>query len=427
MLPQARRFHCLILITCLALLGACGGSSNGTGTDASFVDTDGPFTVEVFNGYGSGVYAAGETVHVWSAVSTSNEVAQPWTGDASLLAEPNEWRSSFVMPPRDVALFANTQSQALNLTVEQFTGSTSVPKRVRYYLPPGMRGVVIFSHGTGGSSTFIESTEAFVLALALVREGYGVLGTESEEAASGDAGPDDKIRWNTRFTVDNIDLNNLQILFDDLETRGLIPAGTPKFALGMSAGGSQSHFLGTVGASAVADEFPQLRFNAVVAYCADATASRSARLSTTPSAWFMCGAENNPEVSNDEAYENSRMLAARGIPTDYTEHPPSPLYEGRFTRITGFPQETSALIADELRAAGFVDDDGFINTDGDVISQFVIDNPGSFPAIIAQTEYLRALRSQVKAMRAEHAMYADYTQRNVQWFERFNPNPQAGI
>ena len=86
MLPQARRFHCLILITCLALLGACGGSSNGTGTDDSFVDTDGPFTVEVFNGYGSGVYAAGETVHVWSAVSTSNEVALTWTGDASLLA-----------------------------------------------------------------------------------------------------------------------------------------------------------------------------------------------------------------------------------------------------------------------------------------------------------------------------------------------------
>jgi hypothetical protein len=250
------------------------------------------------------MYAPGQTVHVWSAVSTTNEVALPWTDEASLLAEMDEWHSTLVMPTHDVELVANTQSQEVTLNIELFNGSTSLPKTVRYYFPPAMRGVVIFSHGTGGSSTYIESTEAFAIALALVRNGYGVLGTESEESASGNAGPDGKIRWNTRFTADNVDLNNLQILFADFETRGLIPAGTPKFALGMSAGGSQSHFLGTIGASAVAGEFPQLRFNAVVAYCADATASKSATLSTTPSAWFMCGAEDNPEVSNEEAYQN---------------------------------------------------------------------------------------------------------------------------
>jgi hypothetical protein len=136
----------------------------------------------------------------------------------------------------------------------------------------------------------------------------------------------------------------------------------------------------------------------------------------------MCGAEDNPEVSNEEAYQNQQTLSARGIPTDYIEHPPSPLYNERFTRIAGISTETSTLIAEELRAAGFVDDDGFINTDGDAIGQFVIDNPGSFPTLLAQPGYLGAIRGQLKVMRAEHAMFADYTQRNINWFERFNPS-----
>ena len=46
---------------------------------------------------------------------------------------------------------------------------------------------------------------------------------------------------------------------------------------------------------------------------------------------------------------------------------------------------------------------------------------------IAQTASLGSIRSQVKTMRAEHAMYADYTQRNVEWFERFNPAASEDI
>ena len=411
--------HYFGLTSVLLVAGCSGGGGNG---DEYVESNDGENTLSVANGYGSGVYALGQTVHVWSAVSTTNQVALPWTDEASLLAEPDEWHSTLVMPAHDLELVANAQSQELTLTIELFNGSTSVPKTVRYYFPPAMRSVVIFSHGTGGSSNYIEGTEAFAIALALVQKGYGVLATDSEEAASGNAGPDGKSRWNMKFTADNVDLNNLQVLFADFETRGLISAGMPKFALGMSAGGSQSHFLGTIGASAVADDFPQLRFNAVVAYCADATASRSATLSTTPSAWFMCGAEDNPEVSNDEAYENHQTLSGRGIATDYIEHPPSPLFNERFTRIAGISTEASTLIAEELRAAGFVDDDGFINTDGDTISQLVIDNPGDFPTLLAQTGYLGSIRGQLKVMRAEHAMFADYTRRNINWFERFNPN-----
>jgi hypothetical protein len=397
-------------------------SRPGVGDSGTAADQ---FTLEVVGGFGSGVYTAGATVHVWSAASTSDGVVLPWGDDAGLLEEPAEWHSTFIMPARDVELVANTASLPLSLTVETFRGSTSRPKTVRYHLHSGMRGVVLFSHGTGGSNTFIEGTESFALARALVHAGYGVIGTEAEEAVAGDLSGDGKERWfaGPNFRSDNVDLRNLEGLFASLESRGLLQPDTPKFALGMSAGGAFSHFLGSVGASRVADDFPRLRFRAVVGYCSDATATRSAADSTTPSAWFMCGSEDNPEVSNAEARENSRLLGNRGIPTLYIEHAASPLYGERFSRIEGISTETSRRIGNELRTAGFVDADGFLIEDGDVIGQFVFENPTEFPTIVSQTESLGGIRAQVKAMRAEHAMYADFTARNIAWFDRFNTGP----
>lgn len=379
---------------------------------------DDTFAVSVVGGYGSGRYRPGSTVHVWSAASTTDQVVEPWVGDADLLEDPDEWHTSFVMPHRDVTLEAVSSDQRVQVRTETFQGATAVDKRVRYAFPPTMRGVVLFSHGTGGSDAFLESTEAFPLALALVADGFGVMAAQAEESASGDRNGDGKQRWSTRPRPTNTDLANLEVLFADFESRGLIPAGTPKFALGMSAGGSFSHFLGTVADTTVAPLFPQLRFRAVVAYCADATASGSATVSTTPSAWFMCGAEDNPEVSNAQARANETRLRARDIPTDYAELQPSPLYDERFARIEGIDTATSALMAAELLRAGYVDEAGFVTEDADRIAADVLADPGAFPTIASHPR-AAAVRSQIKAMRAEHAMYADFTRRTIDFFERF--------
>jgi len=149
------------------VLAACGGSGAGPSAAPPIERT-----VTVTGGYGSGSYRPGTTVHVWSAVSTTSGVAGRWSGDATLLVEPGEWHTSFVMPDRDVTLLANSTTQTLTLSVATFTGVTSVPKTVRYHFPPVMRGVVLISHGTGGTSDFIQRTEPFPLALALVADGY---------------------------------------------------------------------------------------------------------------------------------------------------------------------------------------------------------------------------------------------------------------
>jgi hypothetical protein len=430
-----RRSAAWLIVGVVVAAGCTAGSTTSTtdtvttvpaaSTSAAGTTTTTPageHRVTVEGGYGSGVYPPGATVHVWSAASTTGDVVQRWSGDAALLAEPDEWRTSFVMPARDVALVANSTSLSIEPIVETFTGLTSVAKTVRYVLPANLRGVVLFNHGTGGSGAFLESTEAFPLALALVADGYGVVSIDAEEAVAGDLNGDGKQRWVARATADNVDLGNLQLLFDSLEARGSIPAGTPKLALGMSAGGNFSHLLGTLAATPAAAAFPQLRFVAVVSFCADATASRSASLSTTPSAWYMCAAEDNPEVSNAEARANEARLRGRGVATDYAEHGASPLYDERFTRIEGIDAVTSAAIAAELRAAGFVDEAGFITLDGDEIAAVVAAEPTSFPTIMSIRQGA-AIRSQIKVMRAEHSMFADLTRRTIEFFDRFNPTP----
>ena len=423
MLSMVKRVHGVLIVAVAGLLAVGAPGAGASSTALAGAPTT--FDATVVGGYGSGSYAPGTVVHVWSAASTVDEVVQPWSGDADLLADSAEWHSTFVMPARDVTLVANRKPSTMALTVEQYPGGSDRLKTVRYHFPPAMRGVVLMSHGTGGSSRFIDGTEAFPLALALVDAGYGVVSTEAEEVVAGDQNGDGKIRWRTNYSTQNIDLQNLDALFANFQGRGLIPAGTPRFALGMSAGGSVSHFLGTVSNSSVAASFPHLRFNAVLAYCADATATQSGSLSTTPSAWFMCGAEDNPEVSNPQARANEAKLRSRGIPTDYLEHPPSPIYDERFTRIDGISVATSRAMVDELRAAGFVGANGLLDTDGDAIAAAVAADPASFPVTSSQTGALREIRSQVKVMRAEHSMYADATARTISFFDRFVAPPSA--
>jgi hypothetical protein len=317
-------------------------------------------------------------------------------------------------------LAAQTTTRSVTLKSEQFKGVTSVSKTVRYHFPANMRGVVMFNHGTGGSGRIIESAEAWPIALSLIADGYGVVSIDAEEAVAGDQDGNGKLRWNSRGTAANVDLRNIQALFDSFISRKLLNSTTRKFALGMSAGGAFSHFLGTVRSTSIAANFPQLRFAAVVSYCADATGTSSATVTQTPSAWYMCGAEDNPEVSNAEAKANEAKLRSRGIATQYFEHQPSPLYDGRFARIARISSATSKAMAAELRKAGLVDTAGFIKIDGDQVAARVRSSPSAFPQISANPNQA-AIKSQIKTMRAEHSMFADFTRRTVDFFNRFNP------
>jgi hypothetical protein len=430
--------------TLIMLLAACGGGSSASPPVSTSPTTSTPttttpttttsvittpttpaisYSLTVTGAYGSGTYAAGQTVHVWSAVNPRSQVPQPWSGDAALLLEPAEWHSSFVMPARAVNLTPSQRELSFTLLASTYLGTTSTPKTVRYYFPPQIRGVVLMSHGTGGNSNFILDTEAAAVAQALVAKGYGVISTEAEEAVAGDLDKDGKLRWDTGFSASNLDLKNLDALFANWNTQGVLPSSVPKFALGMSNGGSFSLSLGALASTALAPAFPQLRFLAVASYCAQGQTSWFDS-TTTPSAFYLCANDDNTEVKNMQALVNSQKLASRNVATDYREHPPSPLYDQRFARISGISLVTSRLIASELRGAGFTDAAGYLIRTSEEMATAVTTNKAAFPAINGlSTSLQRSVNEQLRIMLANHHMYDDYAQRNLAFFERFNPLP----
>jgi len=380
------------------------------------------FALTVQNGYGSGEYPVGATVHVWVAMDPADQLLSAWSGDAALLAEPLEWHTTLVMPARGVTVGAAIVDRPTALAVSQFSGPNGTPKTVRRFIPPAPRGLVLILHGTGGSANFITSTEAFAVALRLIESGYGVLGTEAEEAVVGDLDGDGKERWNAALTAGNLDLATLDALIANLRGSGAIGAATPLFALGMSNGGSMAVTLGAVDASALAPVFPNLAFAAVLSHCASARSGPVA-VTTTPSAWFMCQNDDNDNVANAEAAANSAALAGRGVPTLYDEHPASPLYDARFERI-GLASGTSAAIAAELRAAGFVDAGGFSTLGTDALTAALLATPSLAPTLAALSpSQQRDVVDQLRAMQAEHQMFSDWAARAAAWFDSHGALP----
>jgi predicted esterase len=413
----------MVYATALTLTSACAdvpdtaGDADTDADTAGDADGSGGRRLVVTGGFGGGVYAAGEEAHVWAAVDPRAELLARWDGDAPLLDGPAEWHTTLVMPDHDVALTAVIESRPAALERWDFAGATERPKRVRSFLPDGPRGLVLLLHGTGGSSAFVEQIEPWYLARAAIARGFGVVAFEAEEVAAGDLDGNGKIRWNSRGGADNVDFANVDALVADLEGRDLIGPSTPLFALGMSNGGAFAISLGAVAATEAGAAFPRLVFAAVASYCADGLAEAAA-VTSTPTAWLMCGQDTNEEVANDEARAASEALAARGVPTLFDVHPPSPLYAERLARVEGVDVATSIAIVAELRAAGFLDDAGYVIEAPEEIARRVVADPRAFPTLagLAPARQLDAL-DQVRVAYADHQMYSDWSSRTLDFFE----------
>jgi hypothetical protein len=138
----------------------------------------------------------------------------------------------------------------------------------------------------------------------------------------------------------------------------------------------------------------------------------------------MCGRDDNPEVSLGEARANEARIRSLGVPTEYKESTPTPLYDERFMRVPDVSAETSRRMAGELRAAGYVDSKGFLNRDTDGMALEIIDaaNASRFPTFRSLPDLTaRRVRQQLKVMAGEHSQYADLASSNVMFFERYLP------
>lgn len=363
------------------------------------------YALTVEGGFGSGSYAAGDTVHVWADVDTGSEILTGWAGDTEVLDVANEWHTVLVMPAADVVVTAEIESVDVTLTVATVTGRDR-DKTVRYFVPQNPRGVVAVLHGTNGSSRFIEKTEPSYVVRRLVHAGFAVFATDAEEVDAGDTDDNGGIQWDAVPTGNNVDLANLTLIYDRLESQGLVPASTPRFVFGMSNGGAMAV---TVGA--------MLNVEAAISYCSSGLTPVAAA-TETPTAWFMCEHDQNNPANIDKATTHHQDLVARSIPTELVLHPASPLYSERFTRVASIDAVTSATLVSELDAQGLLSPDGFVEVFRAELTQTLTGNPDAFPtwASLSNPDANAAL-DQISIVTADHKFYDDLAARTVAFFD----------
>lgn len=376
------------------------------------------FTLSVEGAYGGGVFAAGDVVHLFGQGTPEvvrNRGFVVVSGNPSMSSSA-EWRTALTMPASHVQV--RYQSEAVDGTVstQTFRSVSGRELTLRYQRVPEPVGILFLLHGTGGSSKFFEKVESRGFWMSAVGRGYTVVAPEAEEAVAGDLNGDAFERWSVQASPQNIDFQNLNRLVAMARNQGWADEQTPFYAVGMSNGGAMAIALGAIASSSspLRDDFPELHFAAVAAFCATG-ASQAIAVTETPSAWYMAAQDNHPSVgptARDEAEDAHLALLARGVDADFAVHSPTPLYGERFTRIAGIDAQTSRGIVNELRAAGFLDDVDMLRFPPAEILSSISANASAFPLLFSLSEENRRhVNDQLGAVYADHKFFADFSER----------------
>lgn len=369
------------------------------------------FTVVVNNGYGSGKYKTGDTVHIFTSHYSDNQLFDKWTGDAGILNAPNEWHTWFVMPNKNVSVSGSIKSSVpFTLQYEQIMGRDRL-KLVYYYFPAGHKGFVYLLHGTSGNAAnLVRDYEFQLLIRDLVNDNFGVIITEAEEATTGiDANGDGKIRWAIfpTDTLANVDYANIRIITDTFYNRGLTERSKLKYSLGMSDGGFYSAALSSV-----------YNYKAGVDYCSQGSPTI---ISTTqiPIQFCMARNDNNDAVGptgNATALSNSNSLNARNVCSKYFIKERSPIYPERFARRGDISATQSIAVFNELKSKGYIDGRNYYIGYADGFLTAYTGNPTSFPVInsLALSQRLFVLE-QINLSVSDHHMYSDFNRATLKF------------
>jgi len=369
------------------------------------------FNLTVNNGYGSGNYTAGDTVHVWCEAIPEDAVFARWSGDIATMADVEEWHTTLVMPARNARLTANFRTIAPFTIQYETIRAVNNLKNVYSYFPPQYKGVIFLAHGTGGKAEYwVNHYENYQFTKDAIADSFAVIFTEAEEVTlNTDLNGDGKLRWSS-IPLDaraNIDIANIIALTDTFVARGRMTRSTPRFAVGISNGAVFSFSIGTF-----------LKYSGVAGYCA---ASNNAlfTFSDTPAQWCMAKYDSHEDVGpagNTQALENYNTLLSRGIATNYYLLDRSPCYPDRFGRSGSISlQTTSRALFNEFRNNGVLDANGYFLINNLSLLERVRSTPAQFPVLLLSLNESQRLFvfSQVDVMYADHSFYSDYNRKTL--------------
>lgn len=380
-------------------------------TETTTDPTPDTYPVTVTGGYGSGEFAPGDTVHIWSEPTTSTRVFDGWTLNGVSSQLNREWHVWFIMPEGAVTATASYRAVTLPAFQRQNITLYGQVKPVDFAFPPNPVGLIFLFHGTQGmGANWFQRVEYLQFTRDALAAGFGVVATDAYEVTAGDQDGNGKLRWLltpvSTNPAQNIDIATIAALRDTLRGRGFITTSTPTYAVGMSNGGG---FSGSVAAA--------LRFKAGVSYCASGRAAIY-DTSTVPTRFHMAALDIDEDAVNADARANTQDLQGRGICAAYLENPRSPVYAERFARIPGISTTTSAALRAELQGRGFLDIAGYLVGTATALEADLANSPGSYPTYYSLNGSQRIeVANELDACRADHQFYSDLNYTTLQFLQ----------
>lgn len=374
------------------------------------------FQLRVNSGYGGGIFAAGDTIHIWAREEKLTETFRTWSGDTSFLADPGEWHTRLIMPAQNITLNANFMSlpSGAKLTFEKMKGRDTL-KPVQYYFPAKgnkMKALVWIFHGSGGNYTsFTGQVEGISIIKALIANDYAVAISECDESTyRKDFNGDEKTRWEYPIVNNtNRDMQNHALFRDTFIARGYMDAALPQMGIGFSAGGS----------FAISNGF-LMKFVRGVTFCAPGL-NFIGDNSTMPTQWFMSLLDNHPDVGkegNDTAFIHYNKFKARGICAGFNMFLPFPCYPAYFKRIPGVDSLKSLTLFNELKSMTALNAQNYIRLYPDQIKLAVIGNPSKYPGLISlTTEQAQELENQLLVLYAAHHPHSHFNAKMIRFLD----------
>lgn len=359
-------------------------------------------TLTVNNGYGSGTYNVGDTVHIWSTAIDTTETFDKWTGDTQFLLRDKEWHSLLVMPNEDVTITAEViPMPAHTIQHEQIMGANEL-KNVYSSFPSFAKGVLYLFHGTGGNAgNWISNVEYRSFVNAAIADSFGVIITEAEEITlNTDLNGDGKLRWNgyPLDSINEVDYVNLRAIRDTFINRGIFDASWPVYTAGMSNGG---------GFSALYSELFQC--DAGISYCAHSS-TLLFELRNVPFGFRMARYDDHENVGaegNYTAFQCDSILEERSICNSYVNLDKQPIYPERFARVPGLSVGASQSIYNDMSSNGMLLPGSYAQH-SQVVLDHVTNNPLAWPSLFALSNAQRAqVLLQISAANTEHRFYSD--------------------
>ena len=370
------------------------------------------FTVTVNNGYGSGKYKTGDTVHIFSAHFSSSQIFDKWSGDTTLLNASHEYHTWFLMPGKNVSFTGSVKSiNPFTLQFQQIQGRDRL-KPVYYYFPSGHTGFVYLLHGSNGSaSNLVNDFEWQQLIKDLINQNLGIIVTEAEEATTGiDINGDGALRWvlSPLDSTTNVDYANIKIITNTLYSKGLTNSSKTKYSIGMSDGGFFSAALSSF-----------FNFKDGVNYCSQGSVT-TIQSTKTPVQFCMARNDNNSNVGpagNATALNNNSALLARGVCSKYYIKERCPLYTERFARRGDISTTQSVAVYNELKSKGYIDSKSFCTgTSSTALATAYSNSPTSFPMFNSLTAAQQSfVEDQIDLCISDHHMYSDYDRASLKF------------